>query len=80
VPVQVFSAAKAWLVTCTPSSGRFSRRADVIIPLAIAVILLTAILHGSNQTCERVFRLLRWIANRAEPPAPARDEEVGLVD
>jgi hypothetical protein len=45
--------------------------ADVIIPLIIALVLLTAILRGSKDTCERVFRLLRWIANRPEPPAPS---------
>ena len=33
--------------------------ADVLVPLAVAVVLLTAILCGSDQTCERVFRLLR---------------------
>ena len=44
--------------------------ADAVIPVIVALILLTAILRGSNETCERVFRLLRWIANRPEPPAP----------
>ena len=44
--------------------------ADVIVPLVIAIVLLAAILCGSTQTCERVFRLLRWIANRPEPAAP----------
>jgi transposase len=41
-------------------------------PLAITLILLTAILTGSERTCERVFRLLSWIANRPEPPGPDR--------
>jgi integrase len=36
-------------------TGRRSR-----VPLAAA----------GTETCERVFRLLRWIANRPEPPAP----------
>jgi len=43
---------------------------DVVIPSAVALILLLAILRGSDKTCERVFRLLRWVANRPEPPAP----------
>jgi hypothetical protein len=44
--------------------------ADVLAPLAIALILLSAILRGSTETCERAFRLLRWLAGRPEPPAP----------
>ena len=56
-----------------PVLGEALAAADVIIPLAIAVILLFAILRGSSQTCERVFRLLRWIANRPEPPTPGAD-------
>ena len=53
-----------------PALGEALAAADVIVPLAIALVLLIAILQGSSQTCERAFRLLRWIANRAEPPAP----------
>lgn len=55
-----------------PALGEALAAADVIVPLATALVLLTAILRGSTQTCERVFRLLRWIANRPEPPAPER--------
>jgi hypothetical protein len=40
--------------------------------LAIGLVLVGAILWGSSQTCERVFRLLRWAANRPEPPAPGQ--------
>jgi hypothetical protein len=39
-------------------------------PLAVAFVLLIALLHGSDQTVERAFRLLRWVANRPEPPSP----------
>jgi hypothetical protein len=53
-----------------PALGEALAAADVIVPLAIALVLLIAILQGGSQTCERAFRLLRWIANRAEPPAP----------
>ena len=42
----------------------------VLVPLAIALVLLGAIMRGSNQTCERIFRLLRWLTNRPEPPPP----------
>jgi hypothetical protein len=44
--------------------------ADVAVPTLVGIILLVAILRGSQDTCDRVFRLLRWIANRPEPPAP----------
>lgn len=55
-----------------PVLGEALAAADIIVPLAIGLILLTAILRGSRETCERVFRLLRWLANRPEPPAPQR--------
>jgi hypothetical protein len=41
--------------------------ADVIVPALIALILLAAVLRGSTETCERAFRLLRWMAGRPEP-------------
>jgi len=53
-----------------PALGEALAVADVVVPLAIALVLLIAILCGSDQTCERVFRLLRWTANRPEPPGP----------
>jgi hypothetical protein len=53
-----------------PALGEALALADVIGPLAIALILLAAILFGSDQTVERVFRLLRWAVNRPEPKAP----------
>ena len=56
-----------------PGLGEALAAADSIIPLAIVLILLTVILRGSDQTVERVFRLLRWAANRPEPPAPNAD-------
>ena len=55
-----------------PALGEAMAAADVIVPLAIVVVLIAAILAGSDRTCERVFRLLRWAANRPEPTAPTR--------
>jgi hypothetical protein len=49
-----------------PALGEALATVDVIVPL----VLLAAILRGSTETCERVFRLLRWVANRPEPPGP----------
>lgn len=54
-----------------PALAEVLAAADVITPAAIALVLLAAILFGSTETAERVFRLLRWAANRPEPPAPA---------
>jgi len=62
--------AEATIAYLSPPLGAALAAADVIVPLAIAVVLLIAVLRGSTETCERVFRLLRWIANRPEPPAP----------
>jgi hypothetical protein len=53
-----------------PVLGAVLAGVDVLVPVAIALVLLTAILRGSDRTCDRVFRLLRWIAGRPEPPAP----------
>jgi len=36
--------------------------------LLVVLIVITAITLGNSQTCERVFRLLRWLANQPEPP------------
>lgn len=49
-----------------PALGEALAAADVIVPL----VLLAAILRGGTETCERVFRLLRWAASRPEPPGP----------
>jgi hypothetical protein len=54
-----------------PALGQVLVTADVIAPAAIALLLLAFILFGSKEKEERVFRLLRWLTNRPEPPAPA---------
>ncbi len=41
-----------------------------IIELAVALTVIGAALFGSPELSERAFRLLRWIANRPEPPTP----------
>jgi len=43
----------------------------LIAALTILIVLLVVILHGNDDTCERLFRFLRWAANRPEPPAPS---------
>jgi hypothetical protein len=56
-----------------PVLGEALAIADVIIPAIVLLILLAVILRGSTETCDRVFRLLRWFANRPEPSAPDRN-------
>jgi hypothetical protein len=53
-----------------PAIGIALAIADISVPLAAAAVVLAVILRGSDQTCERIFRLLRWIANRPEPSPP----------
>jgi hypothetical protein len=55
-----------------PVLGEALAAVDIIVPMVVSLILLIAILCGSSRTCERAFRLLRWITNRPEPPAPER--------
>lgn len=57
-----------------PALGITLAAAEVAGVLFIALILLTAILRGSDKTCERAFRILRCATNRAEPPAPPRGD------
>jgi xanthine/uracil permease len=59
----------------------FSRNLGTILALTelasaavIVLVLLIAILYGSKDTCERAFRLLRWVANQPEPsPNPGAE-------
>lgn len=43
--------------------------ASVAIPVIMMAALLVIIARSDEQTCERVFRLLRWMVNRPEPPS-----------
>jgi hypothetical protein len=54
-----------------PAVGEALAVADVVVPLVLGLVLIIVILAGSDQACERAFRLLRWAANRPEPAAPA---------
>jgi hypothetical protein len=60
-----------------PELGEALALIDVIGPMMIALILITAILRGSDETVDRVFRLLRWAVNRPEPEAPASSGRPG---
>lgn len=41
-----------------------------ITEVAMAITVIAVALFGSKVLSERAFRLLRWLSNRAEPPAP----------
>jgi len=56
-----------------PALGEALAALDAIVPVA----LITAILFGSDRIVERVFRFLRWAANRPEPPAPRTARQHG---
>ena len=70
--VAAFLSAESAAGYLHPALGEALAAADVIIPTIVLLVLLAAILRGSAETCDRVFRLLRWIANCPEPPAPER--------
>jgi len=42
-----------------------------VLELAVALTIIGTALFGSQAISERAFRILRWITNRPEPPAPA---------
>jgi hypothetical protein len=74
--VAAFLSAESTAGYLRPALGEAMAAADVTIPVIVLLVLLAAILRGSTETCDRVFRLLRWIANRPEPPAPDRNTQI----
>jgi hypothetical protein len=50
--------------------GELLAAALVIVPLTISVILVAVIVFGRAESSNRVFRLLRCIRDKEEPPAP----------
>lgn len=51
--------------------------AAILIVAALTAVLMIVvgavfiIAHSTERTWERIFRLLRWFANRPEPPPPS---------
>lgn len=43
----------------------------IVVELVLALAVIGTALFGSRALSERAFRLLRWVANRPEPPGPA---------
>jgi hypothetical protein len=73
--VAAFLGAESTASYLHPALGEALAAADTIIPTIVMLVLLAAILRGSTETCDRVFRLLRWITNRPEPPSPDRNTQ-----
>lgn len=48
-----------------------------ITELVVALTIIGTALFGSTALSDRAFRLLRWIGNRPEPPAPAPGRRPG---
>lgn len=43
---------------------------DIGLPALLIVVVVGIILFGSEARQERAFRLLRWLADKPEPPSP----------
>jgi hypothetical protein len=43
---------------------------EVVVPLVVVVMAGSVAVFGSDRASGRVFRLLRLVAGRAEPPGP----------
>jgi hypothetical protein len=56
-------------VVC-PVFGEALAATAIVGSLAISLVVLSVVLQGSDEAVERIFRLLRWAANRPEPTAP----------
>jgi hypothetical protein len=41
-----------------------------VTEVAMVITVIVVALFGSKTLSDRAFRLLRWLSNRAEPPAP----------
>ena len=51
--------------------GEVLSAAMIVVPLVTGVILVAVIVVGSPETSARVFRLLRWLRSKEEPPTPS---------
>jgi hypothetical protein len=46
---------------------------DLSVPTLLTLIFVAVVLFGSETKEERAFRLLRWIADKPEPPGPVAE-------
>lgn len=62
-----------------PAVGAALAIANGAASLVTVLTIIGAVLFGTDKTCERIFRLLRWLANRPEPPSPAGTVTAGVA-
>jgi len=48
----------------------------ITVPLMTGAILVAVAVFGSTKSTDRVFRLLRWLRDKEEPPAPVQRDPV----
>jgi hypothetical protein len=53
-------------------AGEILAVALIVVPLVVGAILVAVIVFCSTRSSDRVFRLLRWLRDKEEPPAPRR--------
>jgi hypothetical protein len=54
-----------------PLLGEVMAITEVVVIIAVFTTAFTTALFGSSELSERAFRLLRWLADRPEPPGPS---------
>ena len=64
------AAAPIAAVTFHPVLGVALLAAELVFVLTV----LGIVVYGAQERADRVFRLLRWLRSRPEPPAGFRDE------
>jgi hypothetical protein len=51
-------------------SGPVLAAALMVVEVGLGLVIVSTALFGSETASERAFRLLRWVADKAEPPSP----------
>jgi hypothetical protein len=59
--------------------GEILAAAMIVVPLITSAILVAVIVFGSAKSSNRVFRLLRWLRDKEEPPGPTRGHPTSSV-
>jgi hypothetical protein len=51
-------------------TGEILAAGMIVAPLLTGAVLVVVVVFGSVKSNERVFRLLRWLRDKEEPPTP----------
>lgn len=71
--------AQGAVIYVRPAIGVALVIVNVTIPLIIALVIFITTVWGRQDTCDRVYRLMRMIANRPEPPEPSTRPKCGQL-